>query len=117
VDAGLTLALDRMRQRVHDIYVHIDLDVLDPATHGPANVFAAPDGLTVDQLASVLRSAASRFRVRAAALTAYDPSLDDDGRMCRAALALLEALADARVSSGDDESPNVQQFTHSQESE
>jgi hypothetical protein len=55
--------------------------------------------------------------VRGAALTAYDPAFDDDGRMCRAALALLEALADVPASSGDDEWPDVQQFTHSQESE
>jgi arginase len=117
VDVGLVPALDRLRQRVRDVYVHVDLDVLDPATHGSANVFAAPDGLTVDQVVAVLGSAASRFRVRGAALTAYDPAFDDDRRMCRAALALLEALADAAAACSDDHSPRIQQFTHTREGE
>jgi arginase len=104
VDAGLAPALGRMRRRVRDVYVHVDLDVLDPATHGRANAFAAPDGLTVDQVVSALRITARRFRVRGAALTAYDPAFDGDGRMCRAALALLEALADAPGLFEDDRS-------------
>lgn len=116
-EARLAPALERMRQRVRDVYVHIDLDVLDPATHGRANTFAAPDGLTVDQVVSAVRLAARRFRVRGAALTAYDPAFDSDGRMCRAALALLEALADASASSADDQSPRTGHFTHSREAE
>jgi arginase len=117
VDAGLVPALDRMRQRVRDVYVHVDLDVLDPATHGRANALAAPDGLTVDQVVSALRIAARRFRVRGAALTAYDPAFDGDGGICRAALALLEALADAPPSSDDERSPGIHHFTHSRDGE
>jgi hypothetical protein len=50
---------------------------------------------------SALGAVPLRFRVRGAALTAYDPAFDDDGRVCRAALALLEALADAASPAGD----------------
>jgi arginase len=117
VDAGLASALDRLGQRVRDVYLHIDLDVLDPAKHGRANALAAPNGLMVDQIVSALRVAARRFRVRGAALTAYDPAYDGDGRICRAALALLEALGDAPVSSEGDRSPGIQQFMHSPEGE
>ncbi|MFN2564392.1 MAG: arginase family protein [Gemmatimonadaceae bacterium] len=94
VRVTLTAALDRLSQRVRDVYVHIDLDVLDPAAHGRANAFAAPNGLTVDEVVSALRLMGQRFRVRGAALTAYDPSFDDGGRVCRAALPLLETLAE-----------------------
>jgi arginase len=117
VDSGLVPALDRMRQRVRDVYVHVDLDVLDPATHGRANALAAPDGLTVDQVVSALRIAAGHFRVRGAALTAYDPAFDGDGGICRAALALLEALADAPASSDDDQSPGIHRLAHTREGE
>jgi arginase len=117
VDAGLAAALDRMQQRIRDVYVHVDLDVLDPAKHGSANAFAAPDGLGVDQVVSAIRTAARRFRVRGAALTAYDPAFDADGRTCRAALALLEALADAPASSEDEQSPGSQHLTHTPEGE
>ncbi|MDQ3950494.1 MAG: arginase family protein [Gemmatimonadota bacterium] len=98
VDTGLAPALDALRGRVRDVYVHIDLDVLDPASHGRANGLAAPDGLGVGQVASALHAIAHHFRVRGAALTAYDPAVDADGRVCRAALALLEAVADASAS-------------------
>jgi arginase len=101
VNERLPAALDGLRKRVGDVYVHIDLDVLDPATHGRANALAAPDGLEIDQVVSALRAIALRFRVRGAALTAYDPAFDSDGRACRAALALLEALADAASPVGD----------------
>jgi arginase len=98
VDTGLAPALDALRGRVRDVYVHIDLDVLDPASHGRANALAAPDGLGVGQVASALHAIAHHFRVRGAALTAYDPAVDADGRVCRAALALLGAVADASAS-------------------
>ena len=117
LDADLVPALDRMRQHVRDVYVHIDLDVLDPAVHGRANALAAPDGLSVDQIVWALRMAAHRFRVRGAALTAYDPAFDGDGRVCRAALALLEAIADAAALSQDDQSPGIRQFTCTREGE
>jgi arginase len=117
LDAGLVPALDWMRQHVRDVYVHIDLDVLDPAKHGRANALAAPDGLSVDQIVSALRMAAHRFRVRGAAFTAYDPAFDGDGRICRAALALLEALADASALAADERSPGIQHLTHSGEGE
>jgi arginase len=117
VDTGLVPALDRMRRHVRDVYVHIDLDVLDPATCGRANAFAAPEGLGVDRVISALEIAARRFRVRGAALTAYDPTFDGDGRICRAALALLAALADAPASFVGDRTPGIHQFTHTREGE
>jgi arginase family enzyme len=93
VRTRLDSALDDLRRRVGELYVHVDLDVLDPATEGRANALAAPDGLALDEVTSAVRRAAERFRIRGAALTAYDPSYDRDGRVCRAALAVLETIA------------------------
>ena len=94
VRTRLDATLGDLRERVRDVYVHVDLDVLDPATQGRANALAAPDGLTLDEVDSAIRLVARDFRVRAAALTAYDPALDEDGRVCRAALRLLATLAE-----------------------
>jgi arginase len=87
--------IERLCQRVGDVYLHVDLDVLDPAAHGQANQFAVPGGLTVDDVALVTELLAARCRLRGAALTAYDPTCDVDDRVCRTALGLLTALADA----------------------
>jgi arginase len=98
VRTRLDAALDDLRGRVRDVYVHVDLDVLDPVTEGRANTFAAPDGLALGEVISVVHRAARHFRIRGAALTAYDPSCDDDGRVCGAAATLLATLADAAAS-------------------
>ena len=96
VRSGLDEDLDALRERTGDLYVHIDLDVLDPE-EARANALAAPDGLTVDELDSVLQRAGGMFRTRAVAFTAYDPACDPDGRICSAAARLLHTLLAAAM--------------------
>ena len=85
-------ALDELRQRVSRAYLHIDLDVLD-ASEGRANRFAAEGGLSLAELGRAVELAFERLQVDAAAITAYDPSLDADGRMARAALDVIRTVA------------------------
>jgi arginase len=84
-------ALDALRERAGSVYLHVDLDVLDPS-EGRANRFAADGGLTVAELARAVELVFERFRVTAAAITAYDPALDTDGRMARAASGAVSAI-------------------------
>jgi arginase len=77
-------ALDALGEHAGSAYLHVDLDVLDPS-EGRANRFAADGGLTVAELARAIELAFGRLHVVAAAITAYDPALDSDGRMARAA--------------------------------
>ncbi len=86
--------LTALRRRVHDLYVHIDLDVIDPG-EARANAFAAPHGLRINELCSLLADVAGKFRIRAVSLTAYDPSEDPEGRICAAAARLLGVLAES----------------------
>jgi arginase len=90
-EASVSPALDALRERAQDAYVHIDLDVLDPA-EGKANWWAERGGLTVAQVAHVVDEVASRFRIRAAALTAYDPRCDPEGRIPLAAAAIARRV-------------------------
>ncbi|MBC7791952.1 MAG: arginase family protein [Anaerolineae bacterium] len=76
-----------------DVYVHVDLDVIDPS-EGRVNQFAAEGGLSVQDVESALRVIGTRCRIRAASVTAYDPSYDVDGRICDAALRLIEVIAE-----------------------
>jgi arginase len=70
-----------------EVYLHVDLDVLDPF-EGRANGYAAPDGLSLGGLRRAIRGIQRRLPVGAAALTAYDPSEDPSGRIARAAVDL-----------------------------
>jgi arginase len=85
-------ALDALAQRVASAYLHVDLDVLDPS-EGRANRFAADGGLTVPELQRAIALAFERLPVAAAAVTAWDPSLDTDGRMARAASEVIRTIA------------------------
>jgi arginase len=91
---GIEDDLKQLRERAHDIYLHIDLDVLDP-TEGKANNFAVSNGLSVAELQKIIQSIAGIFRVRAVALTAYDPAHDENRRAAEAAMSVLVTVADA----------------------
>lgn len=95
-------ALDDLRERVADVYFHLDLDVLDPA-EGRANAYAAPGGLSADDVDRVVREVGERFRIRGASLTAYDPTIDAEGRVPPTAVRLatqIVAAAAAREAVG-----------------
>jgi arginase len=86
--ARLSDALDALRARTETVYLHIDLDVLDPS-EGRTNAFAAPGGLLLDQLTGLIQALRDRFHIGAVALTAYDPSCDTDARIRAAAETIL----------------------------
>lgn len=88
----LDAALADLATRVDQAYVHMDLDVLDPSELR-ANLFATPDGMTVAQVAEVVRATGRHLKIAAAGITAYDPDQDPEGRGVRAAERLLEALS------------------------
>ena len=90
--AALVPALDALARRTTDLYVHVDLDALDPA-EAPATSYSTPFGLTTDTLVSALRLATARFRVRALAVTNYDPDADADDRTLAAAMRVVHAVA------------------------
>jgi arginase len=90
--AALARALDDLRRSVGAVYLHVDLDALDPA-EGRANAYAAPGGLSLAELEAALQAVRRRFHVRAAAITAYDPGFDEDGRVARAALRVARAVS------------------------
>jgi arginase len=94
--AELAGALDGLRRRIHRVYLHIDLDALDPS-EGRANRYAAEGGLSLLQLEEAIDLVFGSFQVAAAAITAYDPEVDEDGRMARSARRVLRAVARGAV--------------------
>lgn len=92
-DDQLAAAVEALAARVERVYLHVDLDVHDPSV-GIANPFAAPDGLTADEVRGVVRAVAARLPIAAAAITAYDPLRDADGRMLEVGLGLMELIAE-----------------------
>jgi len=80
-------------------YVHCDLDVLDPA-EGQANFFPVDGGLTVGEVEDAIAAIGRAVPVRAAAVTAYAPECDRDGRVCKAAFRIIAALLSSAAPTG-----------------
>ena len=72
-------------------YVHLDLDVMDPS-EGRVNLYAAPGGLSRDDVAWAIERIAAAMPPAVAALTSFDPSADPSGRALDAAVSLGLAL-------------------------
>ncbi len=89
---ALAEALDGLGNGLVRAYVHLDLDVLDPARVGRANGFATEGGLDAGELLAALGMVRGRFDVVACGIVSYDPSFDADGRVLQAALACVEGL-------------------------
>jgi arginase len=93
---SLADALDELAGRVDAVYVHIDLDVLDPS-EGRANSLAFPGGFSAAELEGALEAIQARFDVPAAAVTAYEPPCDPQGRVPRVAAGIARLLAPEAV--------------------
>ena len=91
--SDLPRALQSIGEHVEQIYVHLDLDVLD-ADVGLANHFAVPGGLSLEDIEYALSTIADDFRIAGITLSAYDPSADSDGAAARAAVRIVCAAAD-----------------------
>ena len=81
------------------VYIHLDLDVLDPLC-ARANQYDAPGGLSPQALVATLAQIVEVAPVHAVAITAYDPAWDAGGRTLRAAFDALNALV-PRPDGGD----------------
>lgn len=88
---ALAAPLVELQDRVGQVYLHIDLDVLD-AGEARTNQFAAPGGLTLQDVLTVVQLIRERLRIAAAAITAYDPDYDADGKALKAGTALIQEL-------------------------
>ena len=90
----LDRALDSLAARTDVVYLHVDLDVLDPSA-GIANGYSSPGGLAADGLLAVVGACLAKLPVGAIAFTAYDPDFDPSGAVAAVAARLMEELAGA----------------------
>ena len=78
----------------NDVYLHVDVDSID-AIEGGFNRYASPGGPTLKQVCDSIDAIFATGKVRAAAVTAYDPEWDTDGRALRCATEVVRTIAPA----------------------
>jgi arginase len=88
-------ALNRLLARgdVAGFWIHLDADVLDDAVM-PAVDYRVPDGLTPDELSTVLRALPGSGLAVGLEVTVFNPALDPDGAIARQ---LVESIANGLV--------------------
>ncbi len=87
----LTLAKEIKR-----LYVHVDLDVLDP-TVATSNQWTPPNGISLETLIQGIQEIKDQARISAVQIAAlgiasYDPEVDRGGRALAAAVAVTQAV-------------------------
>lgn len=87
-------AIAALAGQVPRVYVHVDLDALD-ASEARANEYAANGGPRLEHLLECIALCSAHFDVAAAAISAYDPTLDHDRRTLAAAREIGAGLAAA----------------------
>jgi len=99
---ALEEALDTLEDRIGKVYVHLDLDVLDPEKAGKANEFAPEGGLSAEDLQTALGMVRERFAVAVAGIASYDPAFDTDGRVLAVTLACAPMLTSPKQRTNPD---------------
>lgn len=87
-------ALEELQSRAGEVYLHLDVDVLDH-DEAPANGYSTPGGLPLAELEAAVKEIARRFTIRAATLSAYDPAYDQDDKTLKAGIRLMRTVATA----------------------
>lgn len=89
IEDALAPLLTRLLRRVQQVYVHIDLDVLDRAI-APANEFAVFDGLSIEQVEAAIYEIGQKFKLCAVGFASYDPAYDTENIILQAAFRLMQ---------------------------
>ncbi len=86
-------AVDRLSERVDYIYVHFDIDALDPSELANSRL-VAPDGPTRTELAAALGSVMNKPKVVAFGVADINPERDVDGQIIASTLAVIQGAAE-----------------------
>jgi arginase len=87
----LRKSLPALSKTVDRIYVHVDLDVLDPSV-ARSNQWTPPDGISLEKLLQSIKDVKSHAEIAALGIASYDPEVDLDEKALAAAVAVTEAV-------------------------
>lgn len=90
--SALPEAIDGLAARVDNIYLHLDLDVLDPSISPGVN-FSEPGGISVEELIDVVQHVMATGKLAAAAITNFNPDRDEENKTLRIAEELIRRLS------------------------
>ena len=88
---GLEAAFQRLKHHTDRVYVHLDMDTVDPVV-ARSKDFAPSGGLTVEQIVEALHMIKEYFHIAAGTIAACDPDSDKEGRAITAGLTFAQVV-------------------------
>jgi arginase len=85
----MTNQLQTLVTLVEQIYLHVDLDVLDP-TEATSNQWTPPEGINLQTLLDAIAEVRKRANLASLGIASYDPAVDQDGGALSAALDVVK---------------------------
>lgn len=85
-------AIDDLAKRVKTIYLHLDLDVLDPQISPGVN-FSEPGGISPSELFAVVKHVIATGKLGVATIANFNPDRDRENQTLRIALELIALLS------------------------
>jgi arginase len=79
----------------HQVYLHVDLDVLNPMI-ATANQWAPPGGISLETLTGAIAEIQRHATISALGIASYDPASDHNGNALKAAVAVAEVALSGR---------------------
>jgi arginase len=83
--------LTELQSKTKKIYLHIDIDIVDPQ-EAPGVDYRSPNGLTSKEVIAIIKMISERFTIKAAALTAYNPTKDENSKTLNVGIDTMKAL-------------------------
>ncbi len=93
----LPAALEALASRARAVYLHLDIDVLDPSISPGVN-FSTPGGIAPEQLYQAIRTVAAVIPIAAATIANFNPDRDREDRTLRIAEKLVAILGEVSLS-------------------
>lgn len=87
----LRSTIDSISSEVDGVYIHLDLDVLDPK-EAIANQWATPGGFSVEILTDAIKTIQRRTQLKGFGIASYDPACDGNQNALKAACAIAELI-------------------------
>lgn len=88
---GLLPKLTELQAQTQEIYLHIDIDIMDPS-EAPGVDFPTSEGLLLDEMEEALKLIGENLQIKAAALTAYNPEKDSTDKTLHAGFKLINLI-------------------------
>jgi arginase len=93
IEDSLISKFEQLRANIDQCYLHIDIDVIDP-DEAPGVDFRSPNGLSSEKVEKIIHLINQYFKIRAAAITAYNPANDNENKTLQVGLRLIHKILD-----------------------